>query len=555
MIKISTFFQNRITAPNLIFKDTQNKGVNIIYLPELGNSGIDFINLYRKKGYWDYVVIPMTFSFLSHKVYTTNYYKSFKKNIPTIRIQRKFIKVNQETKSIVVDLTALSENFAAFSKSRSKRQTVQALISLIESFAIDNKVTQKEIYFLIDGNSTDEKEVIDSLYYIARLNANKIRIKGIEGIVLYGNKRFWPLTIKEKDKDGDYLKININILTRYMKEVHAEEVQAELETPEQSIENTQKQVRALYDVHKKTLNSLKDITGTAKKSEEIEENPLELIKNEVERNKHLKGKTFEEKLSNLFRHKPKGIEKNQKAVEKEDKKTKELIQEVQTELQKLNKEYNGVIEVKSDVIKRNTKQFYDPINVIGFDDFHSYDKQRNEFGKNLDQAIFDLIKSLEKDPEVNIKVVSVKTVITDTNRDRLKTYKVKLKQDFGHTKPYTISFHVPIPSKGKYLKLGGNDYIMINQFFSKPVIKVSPKMVRVYTQFSTATVHLKHHSLNEEQDIKEMIETFSNSLKRNKKLKKNPEVLEKEKVQSIIEKYQLPEFINEGLFVNLEIKD
>lgn len=560
MLKVSTFFQNRITSANLIFKDEENKGVNLIYLPELGNSGIDFINKYRKKGYWDYVIIPMTFMFLAHKVYTNNYYKSFKKNIPTIRVQRKFVKANQETRSIVIDMTPLSENFTAYAKSRSKRQITEALFKLIESFAIDSKnVTGKKFYLVIDGNNTDEKEIMEALYYIGRLNGNKIRLKNVEGIILYGNKRFWPLTIQDTDKDGPFLKFNINILTRYMKEVHAEELEEEKETPEESIENTKKQVRALYDIHKKSLEAAAGaMGGLAKKSEEIQENPLELIKNEVQRNKYIPGKTFEEKLSNLFKTKseaPKNTTKSTiKKIEKEDKEAEKLVKEVTTELQKLNKEYNGVVEVSPDTIQRNTKQFYNPIDIIGFNDFHAYNKQKNEFGKNLDQAIFDLIKSFETDPEVDIKVLSIKTEITDTNRDRFKTYRVKLKQADGHTKPYTVSFHVPIPSKGKYIKLGGNDYIMINQFFPKPVVKVSPKLVRLYTQFSTATVSIKHHSLNEEQDIKDIIETFSNNLKRNKKLKKAPEVLSEEKKQQIINKYNLPEFINDGIFVNLEVK-
>jgi hypothetical protein len=556
MIKVSTFFKNRVSSAELIFRNADNKGVNLIYFPELGNSGINFINLYRKKGYWDYVIIPMTFAFLSHKIYTNNYYREFKKKIPQVKIQRRFIKNNIDLKSIVVDLTPLSENFAAFSKSRSKKQTMEALFKIIEQFGQDSKITGKEIYLLIDGQNQEEKEIVETLFYYSRLQGNKLRIKNINGIILRGGNRYWPLTIEERDKDGKYFKINLNMLTRYLKEVHGEDVEEEQETPEEAIQNTQRVVRALYDVHRKKIESSSTaMGGTIQKADNIEENPVELIKNEVERNPYIKGKTFEEKLSNLFRTKPKDISKEDaKKVQAEDKAVQKIVKDITEELKKLNKKYNGVVEVSSETIQRNTKTFYDPIRIVGYKEFHAYDKQKNEFGDNLDQAIFDLIKSIETYKDLGIKVQSVKTVITDNNRDRFKTYKIKLKQKFGHTKPYTVSFHVPIPSKGKYLKLGGNDYIMINQFFPKPVIKVSPKMVRVYTQYSTAALHIKHHAINDAEGIKDLMHNFGLMLKKTKKLKKAPEILDNEKIQEIIDKYELPENINTDIFANIEIK-
>jgi len=556
MIKVSTFFKNRVSSAELIFRNADNRGVNLIYFPELGNSGINFINLYRKKGYWDYAIIPMTFAFLSHKIYTNNYYREFKKKIPQVKIQRRFIKNNIDLKSIVVDLTPLSENFAAFSKSRSKKQTMEALFRIIEQFGQDSKITGKEIYLLIDGQNQEEKEIVETLFYYSRLQGNKLRIKNINGIILRGGDRYWPLTIEDRDKDGKYFKINLNMLTRYLKEVHGEDVEEEQETPEEAIQNTQRVVRALYDVHRKKIESSSTaMGGTIQKADNIEENPVELIKNEVERNPYIKGKTFEEKLSNLFRIKPKDISKEDaKKVQAEDKAVQKIVKDITEELKKLNKKYNGVVEVSSETIQRNTKTFYDPIRIVGYKEFHAYDKQKNEFGDNLDQAIFDLIKSIETYKDLGIKVQSVKTVITDNNRDRFKTYKIKLKQKFGHTKPYTVSFHVPIPSKGKYLKLGGNDYIMINQFFPKPVIKVSPKMVRVYTQYSTAALHIKHHAINDAQGVKELMHNFGLMLKKTKKLKKAPEILDNEKIQEIIDKYELPETINTDIFANIEIK-
>jgi hypothetical protein len=546
MLKINTFFTNKITTPNLIFRDQENTGVNIIYYPELGASGIDFINKYRKKNYWDYVVIPQAFLFMNHKVYPNNYYKDFKKNIPMIRIQRRFVKANNPLKSIVVDLTPLSENFSAFSKSRSKKQTMDSFITLVEQFAVDSKITSKQAYLMIDNTIGDERSMVESLAYFARLNSNKLRIKGIEGILLYGARKFWPMTTQESDKDGPYLKVNMNILSRYMKEVHGDEDKEE-QNPEEEIKNTKEIVKLLYKTHQDTLNKgTSGLSGTIKKTDTIEENPLELIKHEIESNKHLRGKNFEDKLSNLFKE-PK--------TETKSKNIPKIVKDINKDILELNKRYNGTMVLNESTVLNSRKSFYNPFNVIGYNDFNAYNKQDEEFGENLDQAIFDLIKSIEADKELNIKVLSIKIDITDTNRDRYKTYKIKLShKDFGHEKPYTVSFHVPIPSKGKYLKLGGNDWIMINQFFPKPVVKVAPEMVRIYTHYNTAAVFIKTHALNGDDDINDLIDGFSQSLKRTKKLKKKPEVLNNDEAIELIQKYNLPDFINPEIFVNLEIK-
>jgi hypothetical protein len=560
-IKVTTCFQNRVAATDLIFKDAENKGVNIIYYPELGNSGIEFANKYRKKNYWDYILIPPAFMFLSHKVFTNNYLKSFKKTVPQIRVQRKFLKNGQPMRSVVVDLTPLSENFTAFSKSKSKKQSMDAFFELLQKFITDNSVTDKSVYLVIDGHNLEEKEMAETLFYYSRLNSNRLRISGLEGILFYGNKRYWPVTITETDKEGKYLKININMFSRYMKEVHAVDTEEEQATPEESVEYTKNVVKALYKVHEEKLKSSAGALKHTTKTDEIEENPIELIKSEVQQNKYLAGNSFEEKLTNLFNAKPKirvagKKETTSNIKEPEDKAIKKTIKNISRELEELNKKYNGTLTIEESQVDRNQSSFYKPLNIIGFNDFSAYKKQETEFGDNLDQAMFDLLKSLETDKDLGIKILNIKTEITDTNRDRLKTYKIKLQhKSFGWEKPYTVSFHVPIPSKGKYLKVGGNDYIMINQFYSKPVIKVSPKRVRLYTQFATCSVHLKHHALNDEDGVKETLYNMELQLKHAKKLKAKPTKLDNDTIEDIKAKWDLPDNIDSGLFVNLEIKE
>ncbi len=558
MLKISTMFANKVPSANLIFKNSDNEAVNLLYMPELPNQGISLINMYRKKNYWSYVLIPKTFSFMGHKILTNSYMKYFKQEIPQIRIQRKFMKGDSGTRSVVVDLTPLGEDFAAFAKSRSKKMLMEAFLDLVAKFALDNKNnTEAEFYLLVDGDNTDQKEVVKALLYYSRLSANKLRIVNVDGIVLYGNKRFWPLTIQENDKDGNYLKVNINILARYMKEVYLENIeQEETETPKESMEATKKIVEQLYKSHigRKTVTAEKMFTDQAKKTSEetLEENPLEMIKAEVLQNKNIPGKEFEEKLSNLFKEDVVVVNKGESPKEA---KIPKMVKTISQNLQELNKQYNGTIELNENIIDRNASSFYKPLNIIGFKDFNAFGKQKTEFGENLDQAMFDLVKSIEADKDLNIKILNIKTEITDTYKDRLKTYKIKLQhKDFGYKKPYTVSFHVPIPSKGKYLKVGGNDYIMTSQFFSKPVVKISPKRVRVYTHYSTCSIHLKHHALNDQDGVDSMMESLADVLKFGKKLKGKPYILTKDEVMTTKAKYGLPEFMNNDIFVNLTIK-
>jgi len=171
--------------------------------------------------------------------------------------------------------------------------------------------------------------------------------------------------------------------------------------------------------------------------------------------------------------------------------------------------------------------------------------------KDLKKGLLEIKKVVK---ELDIKILGVRQEITDTNRDRFKTYKIKLQhKKFGYTKPYTVSFHVPIPSKGKYLKIGGNDYIMINQFFSKPIVKVSPKMIRLYTHFSTLAVHLKQHIINTDDNIDEMYKRLGNAVKGPNSTKKiNIKHLSDEEISDIKEKWNLPKSINNKIFVKME---
>lgn len=562
MLKITTAINNRIPTANLIFRNEDNKGVNLIYFPEYPNQGANFINLYRKKNYWDYNVVPAAFTFLGKKVLTNNYFKTLRTKIPQLRTQRKFLKVNKEMQSSVVDLTPLSEEFSSFIKTRSRKQTIETFFELVNSLAVDSlNTTGKKAYLIIDSNNTDEKSLAEALFYLSRLNGNRFRGYSIEGIIAYGNNRFWPLTINDKDNSGEFFKLNTNIMNRFFKEVHSFEAEQAPVDKDEEIKTTRKEVQALYDLHQSSKKKATSVVQSdiSKKDEELAENPLETIRHIVNGNPYLKGKNLENKLHNLFELTDK--EKVEKELKKQEipagltKKDQKIISDIDKDIKKLNQKYNGVINVDANVVNKTADNYYDPINIIGFNDFHAYNRQSTEFDENLDEAMVDLIKSLEKDKTLNIKVLSIKPVITDTFKDRFKTFKIKIQhKDFGHTKPYTVQFHVPYPAQGKYLKIGGNNFIATNQFFPRPVLKVKPNMVRVYTHYSTVAITLKGHTISESVDFAKLTDDFAKKLRSAKKLERPEEKIDKEEAQFIIDKYGLPANMNPDLLINMEIK-
>jgi len=173
----------------------------------------------------------------------------------------------------------------------------------------------------------------------------------------------------------------------------------------------------------------------------------------------------------------------------------------------------------------------------------------------MKQSMFDLFKSLEMDKEAGLKVQDVKISFEDNIKNRFKIYKVRLKNTkFGYQKPYDIELKVPYPSHGKYIKLDSNKYIMINQLFPYPILKIQPNTVRIYTHFSTAAVELKGSNVNlGTNDLNRIKDTFLINLTEAKcKVKTND--LDDQKVQYLKDKYNLPPDLNDKLFTNIEIR-
>ena len=118
------------------------------------------------------------------------------------------------------------------------------------------------------------------------------------------------------------------------------------------------------------------------------------------------------------------------------------------------------------------------------------------------------------------------------NKNRYKSFKVKIQhKEFGNTtsSPYELEFRTPVVVNDKYVKLGGNNYIMISQLFPQPIVKVQSNLVRLFTNFSISHVELKNTKLNAKTDFKEVEQTLVNQLKALGKVKQDESFSNKSK--------------------------
>lgn len=273
---------------------------------------------------------------------------------------------------------------------------------------------------------------------------------------------------------------------------------------------------------KKTDGSLDPIELARRTKEYIEGNP----------NLHdLQGKNFKEKLENLLlsvKHAEKlqanqsiksqvGLKglttdsnisyeplskesENDLLKESKSKENLKTIEELSEAEQELLKRYNGTLFLKNMQERDNFGiRAFNPDNIVGLTEFNGYDKQAQEFYFNLEDNIKDLINSLQKDSDTKIIVHKIESVLKDDNKTRYKEFSAQISHpDFGQTynKKYTIKFKVPFPVEGKYIKYGGNDYVMVNQLFNKPIQKVNAHLARLYTHYNTTSVSLKNSKLN-----------------------------------------------------------
>jgi len=145
-----------------------------------------------------------------------------------------------------------------------------------------------------------------------------------------------------------------------------------------------------------------------------------------------------------------------------------------------------------------TNNLIEPSKLIDLKYTTGQHRQKYEFESTIHENVTKLFQSLESvGTECPVKVKKIEHTVEDDNRDRFIHYKVTLQNLTGGKKePYTIELKVPSPVNEKYFKLHGNNYIMSNQQFLKPVTKTDKNEVRLLSNYGIIRVGLANLKFN-----------------------------------------------------------
>lgn len=519
----SVLFKTKQPLKNIRFIDEDKNGNNIIFISEDtkdDNQLIKFLSS-QIKGYYNEITIPgIITNFLGKKLSSQKYFIHMKKELPNFKYNRLPTKgINEKTN--IFDMSYIMPQILLLSKSRSKKLVHTEFMKFINSILKDYNDSSKN-YLFINGStkiSSEQADYLNLLEYSFRLNGNKLSTE-LDGIVYVMNGKYYPLTISEIDKKKNkILKLNRMMFTLIQSNkdklsIGEEEVELDnISNKETTLKASQKVIKEKID---KVLNNITDENNATSMNE---------IKDLVHSDDSLEG-TFEEKLNKLY---------TKEAVEKDIIKAKEIL-ELHDDV---NDKYNGIVDL-------NIKQdgVFDMQAIVGLDSVSSYNKQYQELMVNMDEKMNTLFKStLETDPTLNIKILDIKTKVVDDNKNRYKEYIVKIQhKDIGETsnKPYNISFRAPIVVQDKYVRVGGNNYVMISQMFPKPIIKVQANLVRLYTAFSVSGLELKNSILSVSNSFEDIETNMLSSLKSINKVSKLEEFTDADKDEIMI-KYSIPD--------------
>ena len=579
---INEFFTNGISKTSgvpenqLRFINEPSKaevsGINLIYLSDINEIKYpnkieklkdtykalpEFLLKVNKRKVFDYIIIPPYYYFLNKRIITSSYIKFIK----TLTRNIKIIKAPLKNKSdvfktgVIYDISPVYNDFLNIYNT-SEVKAFNALIKLINNTIQELELSyyKRDNYLLIDIANYGSRNLINGLYNFQKLFPEIFQKLNINGIIIRVDNLFWNLASKD-DKNilifhmetyfkikNTKIKMNIDgeevIVEKNNNEVINTEILSQKDRHKKELDSIESGFKTLNKFKKELKDSGKNIGNVYSSEDQKKINSiLDEIHNTISRSETLSGKTVKEKLNELL-NKP------------EFQKYKNIIEEIK----KLNAKYNGSITINRELLKKTANSYYDPIEVLGIETFHSYNKQKTEFDEVLDEAMFDVFKGIEQDPEAGIKVLKIDINYEDNYKSRYKIYTVKLKNTkFGYSKPYNIQLKVPYPVNDKYLKIDGNNYIMGNQFFPKPIVKIQPQIVRIYTHFSTAAVELKGTILNKTSDFDRFKKEFLKILAETKNLKKAEEV-PTEDIQKIKEEYNLPHNLNSMLIFNAVVK-
>lgn len=558
-----TQFLNSKTPGHLHLYDVVNAGVpsplNIIYL---GNEVIpkEFIQVSEQ------YVKPAKYNFLGKTILSsfssTSLLNKKMKQDPLITGRSQPILKKAQNKPIIFDISGLyptfTQSFNTYPKNKVKDGLELLLNSITNDFGI-KAPNRKNILLLTEenikiGTGSGIDSIIGFLRYMVIFKL-PLNVTHLDAVVFFNSKNnlFYPLTLLShvsKDSKISTLTFNNQILIRLIKDIqpNTKHIIDEHLNPE-SKEESKIRLDLNITADKKEIN---DLLNTMDKLDTIiNSDDSEVLKSTTQEKEKIiqqikdisskyPGDKISDKLKYIFNtdsdnkiiaeSTPKTISKTGAAS------TASEHQQIVDTIERINQVYNGAVLFK-DIEPNLVKQVFQPGNIVGLEEISSINKQKTEMFEKMDENIRDLTEAFSQDPDIKIKVLDIKSKLVETNKDRFIEYSVKIQHDYGIAtkKPYNIIFRVPAPIDDKYIKIGGNNYIMIQQLFPKPIQKVSNTVARLYTHYNTTSVILKGSTL-ETKDFKVIEKEFIDGLVQSKLLQKsNIQELDTETKEKLLE--------------------
>ena len=504
-------YHSKTPLQNIRFYNPNTKEGDVLFFINETKTDINKFLHSQPKGYFDNIVIPNIISnFLGKKLSAQKHYADMKKALPNYIYTRIPNSKYRGEKTSIFDLTAMMTDIINLSKTRSKKIVMDSFLELIEKISNDYPKELTKTLFIYGDNklSAYEADFLQLINYYFKLNGNRVKTN-FESIVYFMNKQYYPLTLQELDQDGNkHLKLNLTMMSLVIanKEKNSKN-EAEINVID--IESEHNTSLTKLDDLRTEINKL--ASDMDDKEDDVKKDIVNKIKILINKESSLSG-TFEDKLHQLY---------NLTDQKQHVKTVLDLHDEV-------NDKYNGLIDVN--IPKTGV---FDDQELVGLKTLSSFNKQYKELMENVDEDIVSTItEALTNDPDIDIKILGIKKEIIDDNKNRYKSFKVKIQhKEFGNTtsSPYELEFRTPVVVNDKYVKLGGNNYIMISQLFPQPIVKVQSNLVRLFTNFSISHVELKNTKLNAKTDFKEVEQTLVNQLKALGKVKQDESFSNKSK--------------------------
>ena len=145
-------------------------------------------------------------------------------------------------------------------------------------------------------------------------------------------------------------------------------------------------------------------------------------------------------------------------------------------------------------------QIVSPGDIISIHKITGVGRHKYEFGPNLDFAVRNLFQTLENRKINPIKVLKIKSELQDNNLDRVREYTITVKnQSAGIKDPYDLKLRVPALVNDYYFKLNGQNYVMNNQLYLKPLTKDKDGEMRFLSHYNMCTLRVVNSKFNTSQ--------------------------------------------------------